>query len=139
MTHTVTCTWMENMKFETDVMGHKLIVDADQSFGGEDSGPRPKPLILSALAGCTGMDVISLLKKMRIEPTFFDMEVEGTLTDEYPKTYDKIHLTYLFKESDGLNGDKVRTAVEMSQEKYCGVSALLKKGCDLSYEIKFVA
>lgn len=138
MTHTVTCTWLENMKFETDVMGHKLTVDADQSVGGEDLGPRPKPLILSALAGCTGMDVISILKKMRIVPTFFDMEVEGFLTDEYPKTYDKIHLTYLFRESDNLDGDKVRTAVEKSQEKYCGVSALLKKGCDLSYEIKFV-
>lgn len=138
MTHTVTCTWMENMKFETDVMGHKLIVDADQKYGGEDKGPRPKPLILSALAGCTGMDVISILKKMRIEPTFFDMKVEGSLTEEYPKTYEKIHLTYLFKESDNLDGDKVQTAVEMSQEKYCGVSALLRKGCDLSYEIKFV-
>lgn len=138
MTHTVSCTWRENMTFESDVLGHKITLDADESVGGNDRGPRPKPLVLSALAGCTGMDVISILKKMRLEPTFFDMEVEGTLIDDYPKNYEKIHLTYLFKQSDELNKDKVTKAVDMSQEKYCGVSALLRKGCELTFEIRYI-
>ncbi|MBT3273070.1 MAG: OsmC family protein [Spirochaetales bacterium] len=138
MTHSISCTWLENMAFETEVTGHKFIVDADESVGGEDRGPRPKPLILSALAGCTGMDVIYVLRKMKIEPVFFNMRVDANLTEEHPKQYDRIHLIYEFKESDNLDKDKVKTAVELSQEKYCGVNALLKKGAEVSFEILYL-
>lgn len=138
MKHNVTCTWLENMAFETDVAGHKLILDANEEAGGEDRGPRPKPLVLSALAGCTGMDVIYILKKMKIEPSHFHMRVEGNVTEEHPKQYDKIHLVYEFKQSDDLNKDKIKTAVELSQEKYCGVSSLLKKGADVTYGIEYI-
>lgn len=138
MAHTVTCTWLENMAFETEVSGHKIVVDADESVGGENRGPRPKPLVLSALAGCTGMDVIYVLKKMKIEPTHFSISVNGSLTEEHPKTYEKIHLVYEFRESDNLDQKKVDTAVNLSQEKYCGVSALLKKGAAVTYEIRYI-
>jgi putative redox protein len=138
MTHKVACAWLENMAFETEVSGHKLIIDADETVGGEDRGPRPKPLILSSLAGCTGMDVIYVLRKMKIEPGYFNMEVEGELTEEHPKQYKRIHLIYEFKESDGLDKKKVETAVNLSQDKYCGVSALLRKGSDVSFEIKYI-
>ena len=138
MAHTVTCTWLENMAFETEVSGHKIVVDADESVGGENRGPRPKPLVLSALAGCTGMDVIYVLKKMKIEPTHFAISVDGSLTEEHPKQYDKIHLIYEFRNGDDIDHKKVDTAVNLSQEKYCGVSALLKKGAEVTYEIRYV-
>ena len=136
MKHEVTCKWLENMAFETEVTGHKFIMDANSEVGGEDKGPRPKPLILSALAGCTGMDVVSILRKMRVELEDFNINVDGELTDEHPKTYKNIHVTYEFKGND-LPLDKLKRAVELSQENYCGVSALLSKGANVTYEIKY--
>lgn len=134
----VTCTWLSNMAFETEVNGHKIILDATPEVGGENRGPRPKPLVLSALAGCSGMDVVSILKKMKAEFSYFSMEVEAESTEEHPKYYKKINLIYLFKKADNLDDDKVKKAVELSQEKYCGVAALLKKATDLTYEIRYI-
>ena len=139
MTHSVSTTWLEKMAFESQVSGHKIIMDANEEAGGEDRGPRPKPLVLSALGGCTGMDVIHVLKKMRIQPTFFNVAIEGTLSEEQPKRYTQIHLTYEFKESDNLDAQKVETAVKLSQEKYCSVSALLRRGAEVTYEIKYLS
>ena len=138
MAETVSCTWIEKMAFETEVSGHKIVLDAAEEVGGDNRGPRPKALLLSSLAGCTGMDVIYLLRKMRNEPGYFNLVVEAELAEEHPKIYEKIHLIYEFKETDGLIQDKVQTAVEMSQEKYCGVSALLKRGSKLTYEVRYI-
>ena len=138
MTHTVNTKWLEKMAFETEVTGHTIRVDADDSVGGEDTGPRPKPLLLSALAGCTGMDVIYVLKKMKIEPSHFSMRIDADLTEEHPKVYESINLVYEFKESDNLDQGKVETAVNLSQEKYCGVSAMLRTACKLTFSIEYV-
>ena len=138
MNHTASCTWQENMVFETEVSGHKFLLDAAESAGGEDRGPTPMPLVLTALSGCTGMDVIYVLRKMRIEPTYFNVAVDASVTDDHPKHYEKIHLAYEFKAKDGLDQGKVETAVRLSQEKYCGVNALLKKGAEVTYEIRYL-
>jgi putative redox protein len=130
----IKCTWKEEMAFEAEINGHSLMMDADESVGGKDRGPRPKPLTLVSLAGCTGMDVISILGKMRIKPDHFDIEVGGELSEEHPKYYQKIHLDYHFH-GKNLDEEKIRKAVELSQEKYCGVSYLLGKGAKLSYTI----
>lgn len=122
------------MAFEADVNGFKLALDADESVGGTNTGPRPKPLTLASLGGCTGMDVVSILKKMRVEPDFFNVSVTGELTEEHPKYYYKIHLRYEFK-GEGLDPEKLEKAVSLSQERYCGVSELLKKGAEISSEI----
>ena len=125
------------MAFETEVAGHKIVMDADLESGGEDKGVRPKPLQLVALGGCTGMDVVSLLKKMRVEIDDFQMIIEGELSEEHPKHYQSIHLIYQFKGKD-LPIDKLEKAVSMSEDKYCGVAALYKKAIPLTYEIKVV-
>jgi putative redox protein len=130
-------SWKGNMAFETELFGHKLTLDASAEAGGENKGPRPKVLMLTALAGCTGMDVISILKKMKIEPEAFNVRVDGFLTDEHPKYYEKMHLIYEFKGKD-LQEDKLVKAIELSQEKYCGVSALYKKAIEITYEIKIL-
>lgn len=129
--------WASEMAFEVEVNNHKFMVDAEESVGGQNLGPRPKVLTLAALGGCTGMDVISILKKMRVEPEYFNVSVEGELTDEHPKYYKKIHLTYFFK-GDGLPLDKLDKAISLSQERYCGVTAMLNKAAEITYEIKIL-
>jgi len=134
MIHTVNTKWEGKMKFDTEVSGHHIKLDAATEVGGENAGPRPKELMLSALAGCTGMDVVSILKKMKVEPEYFNISIDADLTEEHPKVYSKIHIIYEFK-GDGLEIDKLQKAIELSQEKYCGVSAMYKKAMELSYEI----
>ena len=131
----VRISWQENMAFEADVNGHKIMLDAAEGVGGENRGPRPKPLMLTALAGCTGMDVISILKKMRVEPDNFDVIVEGDLTEEHPKQFYKMKVIYEFTGKD-LPLEKLKKAVSLSEERYCGVSALYKKAIELTSEIR---
>lgn len=137
MKHIVETTWKGNMKFESDLDGHKVLMDALPENGGEDLGARPKKLMLAALAGCTGMDVVSLLKKMRVEFDDLEIVVEGDVTEEHPKHYDGMHIIYKII---GGNPDpeKVKKAIDMSQEKYCGVSAAYRKAMDVTYEIKII-
>lgn len=133
-TNKVDVTWTGEMAFEADVNGFKLAIDADEKVGGQNKGPRPKPLTLASLGGCTAMDVISILKKMRVEPEWFNVEVEGELTEEHPKYYHTIRLTYMFK-GNNLDMEKLKKAVELSNERYCGVNALLRKGANIESKI----
>lgn len=127
--------WDSGMSFRTAIQDHEIIIDSHPKFGGEGKGPRPKPLLLFSLAGCTGMDVVSLLKKMRIEFEDFKITVAAEQTEEHPKYYRKIHLTYILK-GDKIDKAKVEKAVNLSQEKYCGVSFMLKKIAEITYDIK---
>lgn len=122
------------MTFESSVDDHTITVDAKEEVGGQGNGPTPKPLLLASLGGCTGMDVVSLLQKMRQEYDSFKIKVTGELTDDHPKYYHKIHVTYQFKGSS-LDKSKVQKAVDLSQDKYCGVSYMLKQAADLTYSI----
>jgi putative redox protein len=135
MIHSVETTWKGNMQFDALVSGHHVIMDASPESDGEDKGARPKPLMLAALAGCTGMDVISILKKMKIVPDSFNIKVEGNATEEHPKHYNHMHIIYEFTGKD-LPMDKLQRAIELSQEKYCGVSHAYKKAMPVTYEIK---
>lgn len=127
---TVNVKWKEKMSFNVEVDGHSCIIDAKEEVGGLDSGPRPKPLLLSALGGCTGMDVISILRKMRNEPETFNVIIDGELTDEHPKHYHTITIRYILTGND-LDPEKVKKAVRLSEESYCGVSHVLKKAIEI--------
>lgn len=135
--HEIKINWLEKMAFKADVMGQEIIMDAAKSVGGQERGPKPKPLLLTALAGCTGMDVVSILKKMKVEVDDFNIIVEGELTDEHPITYKKMHVIYEFKGKD-LPLKKLEKAVRLSDEKYCGVSAMYKKAIELTHEVRTV-
>lgn len=135
---TVDTLWLGGMAFENSIDGHKFIVDAAEEFGGKNKGPKPKPLLLNSLAGCTGMDVVSILGKMKQKLSWFNVRVEGDLGNVHPKTYQTIRLTFQFKKSDNLDDSKVRKAVSLSQDQYCGVSEMLKKASDLSWEIEYL-
>jgi putative redox protein len=134
---TVNTKWVSNMAFEAEVSGHKLMLDAGPQVGGENRGPRPKPLMLAALGGCTAMDVISILNKMRVVVDSFNVKVEGDLTEEFPMHFYKMHVTYEFTGKD-LPPDKLKKAVELSEERYCGVSAVYRKTMELTSEIKII-
>ncbi len=125
------------MKFDTEVNGHHFFMDQGGEKG-ENSGPRPKPLQLAALAGCTGMDVVSILKKMRQEIECFNVVVEGDTEEEHPNAFIKMHIIYEFKGKD-LEMDKIEKAISLSMERYCGVSAVYRKaGIEMTHEVRMV-
>lgn len=134
MSNKINVTWSGEMAFEAEVNDFKIKIDADEQVGGKNTGPRPKPLTLVSLGGCTGMDVISILAKMRVVPDYFNVEVTGQLTTEHPKYYDKIHIVYTFSGND-LPMDKLEKAISLSQERYCGVSEMLRKAAAITHEI----
>jgi len=126
-TNIVTTTWKENMLFESDNPGgHNLLIDTSKENGGKDSGYRPKALMLSSLAGCSGLDVVSLLEKMRASIDDFKIIVTGELTEEHPKFYNKILVEYHFYGKE-LDGEKINKAVNLSVEKYCGVMEMFRQ------------
>lgn len=133
----ISMNWKGNMSFEGEVNGHKIMMDADPAVGGENKGPRPKPLMLLALAGCSGMDVVSILKKMRVEVEDFNVRVSANLTEEHPMVYSTMHMVYEFK-GQNLDMEKLQKAVDLSQERYCGVSAMYKQFVNVTHEIKIV-
>jgi putative redox protein len=128
--------WLGGMQFAgKTTSGHGLLMDTSSKFGGENTAPTPMELILAALAGCTGMDIVSILKKMKVEFNRLDIEVKGERAEEYPKVYKKIDLIYKLK-GKNLKKEKVNRAVELSQEKYCSISEMLKSTAEINYIIE---
>jgi putative redox protein len=116
---------------------HWVMMDGSSKFGGSDAASGPMELVLIALGGCTGSDVASILEKKRVRLDGFDMNITADRTQEHPKVFSKIHIEYVFYGDDIKNNDVLK-AIELSQEKYCSVSAILKKSAEVtfSYEIK---
>jgi putative redox protein len=134
----LTTEWKGNMEFSVKTeSGHNMTLDASEQSGGYDKGVRPKELLLVGLSGCTGMDVVSILKKMKVENYSFEIEVDYEKTTEHPVIYSKINLVYKFKIADDQYKDKIEKAVKLSQDRYCGVSAMLKKASEITYEIVY--
>lgn len=130
---------IEGMKFEaTTGSRHSIIIDAAQDKGGTDAGARPMEMLLVALGGCTGMDVIYILRKMRVEAKGFEIEIKGELADEHPKVYKNVTLTYIFYGKD-IPENKVKEAIELSQTKYCSVSATMKTVGQVTYKYKIIS
>ncbi len=135
-TNHITTKWLGNMAFESNnPSGLNLTIDAGPDDGGEGKGYRPKALMLSSLAGCSGLDVVSLIKKMKLDVDEFRMETIANLTDEHPKYYDSVIIEYHFQGSN-LDEKKLQRAVDLSVEKYCGVMEMFRQFAEL--EIKTV-
>lgn len=136
MVHEIETQWMGKMQFNALVNGHTIVMDAPERVGGEDNGPIPKPFVLTALSGCTGMDVVAILRKSDHEVDDFDMKVEGEISRQAPIEYIAIHLVYNFKGPESSK-DAALQAVTDSQEKYCGVSSMLKKAIPVTWEVNY--
>jgi putative redox protein len=135
--HVARLRWVEGLQFAaTTPSGHALLIDGAREGGGADSAVHPKELLLVGLAGCTAMDVISILGKMKVEVERFEVRVEAEETVEHPHRYPKIKVTYLLSGKD-IPEDKLKHAIELSETKYCGAMATLRQGAEISlaYEI----
>lgn len=127
-------TWKDGMAFDAELDGFHFTIDADQQFGGRGLGPKPKGLTLVSLAGCTAMDVVSILGKMRVTLDSLDVSVQGTLADEHPKRFLKMIVRYTVTGKD-VPLDKLKRAISLSEESYCGVRATLAPSVEIGHEI----
>ncbi|MBR9854827.1 MAG: OsmC family protein [Algicola sp.] len=135
MTNHITTKWLGEMAFESNnPSGQTIKIDAGPESGGSGDGLRPKALMLSSLAGCSGLDVASLIKKMKLDVEEFKIETIANLTDEHPKYYDSVVIEYHFAGSD-LNEEKLKKAVDLSVEKYCGVMEMFRRFAKLDIKI----
>ena len=125
------------MAFTADINGHKVLMDTTADDGGENSGPSPKRLMLASLAGCTGMDVVMILNKMKVVFTDFSIDVHASLSKELPMIYNYVKITYKIKLAEE-DKTKMAKAVSLSQEKYCGVNAMFKAFAKMDTEIDFL-
>ena len=134
MINKVQTTWKGGMLFESTNPGGNLMINDGENPNEE--AYKPKALMLASLAGCSGLDVASLLKKMRAEVEGFTIDVEANLTEEHPKHYDKVNVVYNFYGSD-FKKDKIEKSVKLSVERYCGVMEMFRKFAEITTEIKY--
>ncbi len=134
--HEIETQWMGKMQFNALVNGHTIIMDGPEKVGGEDNGPIPKPFVLTALSGCTGMDIVSLLRKEKKEVKELNIKVTGEISKQHPIEYLAMHVVYDFKGDESYK-DAALNAVTLSQEKYCGVSHMLKKALPVTWEVNY--
>jgi putative redox protein len=137
MSDKITTKWKGNMVFESDnPRWDSIMMDASEDFGGTNSGMAPKAMMLSSLAGCSGLDVVSVLDKMKASVEDFYMTVEGELTDEHPKYYHTVTVEYHFTGKD-LNESKIKKAVDLSVDKYCGVMEMFRQFAEVKTSIHY--
>lgn len=134
--HEIETQWMGKMQFNTLINGHTVVMDAPEKSGGDDIAPIPKPFVLAALSGCTGMDIIALLRKSGQAIDDLSMTVTGELSKQAPIQYVSIHILYTFKGDKSIREAALKVVMD-SQEKYCGVSSMLKKAIPVTWEINF--
>ncbi len=129
--------WVEGMQFIAEAdSGHAIVLDGSPSVGGRDTGPRSMELLLMGLAGCTAMDVVFILRRKRQKFTGVEVNVTAERAPTHPKVYTKIHIEYLIY---GDVSDKAaRQAIELSEEKYCSASAMMKKTAEVTWSYKII-
>jgi putative redox protein len=130
--------WVDALAFDaTADSGHTVRIDTTVEGGGLGSGMNPKKMVLGALSACSGMDVVEVLKKMKVAFSKLEIDAEADQTEEHPKVYKSITMVYRV-DAKPEDLDKVKRAVSLSQEKYCGVSAMLAKHCSIDYRIELI-
>lgn len=136
MTYNITTYHAENIAFDVKIGSHTTRID---TIGpdGDDSGPSPKKLLLGTLAACTGMDIVSLLNKMRVGFSDFSIQTIAELTEEHPKVFSQIDIIYRIAVEE-RHQKKVEKAVKMSKEQYCGISAMLGKNSPINYRVEYL-
>lgn len=134
--HHIISSFQGGMAFATELDGHPITIDLNAKDGGANLGPEPKALMLVSLAGCTGVDVVMILNKMRVSFSEFSIEIYGHLTDTEPRIYHTVNILYRIR-AKLEDKEKVEKAVDLSQNKYCGVSAMFRAFAKLETEIAF--
>jgi putative redox protein len=126
--------WNGKMQFQAETpSGHQVTIDAAPDVGGENKGPRPTELLLAATGACSGIDIVSILRKMRLEVESYEMEISGERAEDHPRRFTNVHIHYRL--TGDLPEEKVRRAVDLSRDKYCSVSQSLNGEVTTSFEI----
>lgn len=137
VTHSVSTVFTKNMAFLSNINGHEVLMDTTSEDGGEDSGPSPKRMMLASLAGCTGIDIVGILNKMKVEFSNFSINVHAALSPDHPKIYDHVKITYKIKLAEE-DKSKMIKAVNLSTGTYCGVYAMFKTFAKMDTEIDYL-
>lgn len=127
-----TTIWKHDHAFESRLEKNVFHID-----GNRKEGPNPKALLLSAIAACSGIDLVDILQKMRVTFSDLTIDVETEQTTVHPRVFKDIWVTYKIR-TDHKNEEKVRKAIDLSLEKYCGVSAMLKKNSPINYKLELL-
>ena len=134
----INLSWKGKLAFEAETeSGHRILLDAKPEVGGENKGPTPMEVLLVSLAGCTGMDVASILAKKRMNLQNMTVKVNGERAPQHPKYFTKINMEFTF-EGNGIKEEDVKRAIELSRDKYCSVSVMLKDKAEISYRWNIV-
>ena len=133
--HLVSTSFGNGMASSAAIGDHTVIMDTTADNGGTDTGPGPKRLMLASLAGCTGIDIVSILTKMKVPYSGLSIDTEATLTEEHPKTYNHVKITYRIRLEQETDRPKMEKAVALSEDKYCGVMAMFRSFAKLEREI----
>lgn len=136
-TTSIKVDFKSGMNFSTNINGHILQIDKDEEDGGTNLGPRPKALMLAALGGCTGFDIVSILNKMRVSFSHFSINIEAALSESEPSIYEDVTLHYSIK-VDKEDESKMKKAVTVSKEKYCGVSRMFEAFAKVKFNITYL-
>ena len=126
--------WVEKSAFAARSESNHWIMMDSTFNGGDGAAPSPIEYVLMGLGGCTGIDLVSILQKMRQDVTGIEMEIEGERAKEHPRVYVRVHVKYTVR-GRHLNPERVKAAVELSDEEYCSIGAMLKKGAEYTYEV----
>jgi len=125
--------WLDGLRFvASDDKGHSVAMDASKEHGGEGLAFSPIQLLLVALGGCTGMDVVNILRKQRQKLTGLEIVVSGERVSDHPRVYSKVHVEYKLK-GENLKDKALRTAIQLSEDKYCSVGATIGKTAKMSH------
>lgn len=137
-THFVSTTFGSGMASSAAIGDHNVIMDTTPDNGGTNTGPGPKRLMLASLAGCTGIDIVSILTKMKVAYSDLSIDTEATLSEEHPKTYTHVKITYKIKLTQEADQAKMEKAVALSEDKYCGVMAMFSSFAKMEREIVYL-
>ncbi|SRR6266566_53378 len=135
---TVRATLETGMRFDVETgSGHHVILDAAEHNGGQNSGPQPMEMLLVALAGCSGMDILTILRKKRQDITGYELRIHGMRSEEHPKVYLDIILEHVFS-GHNIRLEAVERAIELTEERYCGASAMLGKTATIGHTFSII-
>jgi len=133
-----TVTFTGGMQFvATADSGHAVVMDAGPDAGGSNSASRPMELLLMGLGGCSGMDIISILRKKKQQVTGLEAQVSGTMADDYPHKYTEITIEYIVR-GKGVAEEAVKRAVQLSMDKYCSVKATLEGSAKVNFSYRII-
>ncbi len=134
----VTATWQhEDLLLQAEnESGNTIVLDSAEAVGGKNRGPRPLQLMLMSLAGCTSMDVISILQKKREPLQDFQVIVRAEQADEHPRVYTKIHIEYIA--TGDIKETSLQRAIELSEQTYCPAQAMLRAAAEITSSYRII-